>query len=79
MLYSKDQGFNIQALKIDGCEILNYFAIPSSINIMNCDSITYEELSKINQNQPSFYFQAKTDDNDVEKSIKDIIPKYVHV
>ena len=48
--------------------------IPSSVNLMKCESINYEELSKLNNDHPSFDFTSIPDENDVESSLKKILP-----
>ncbi|CDW83349.1 UNKNOWN [Stylonychia lemnae] len=74
--FSKDPYSSNLAFSTENLEIQNYYMIPSTISLMKCEAITYEELSAINTKHPSFDFSGVPDDNDVELSIKKMLPKF---
>lgn len=55
-------------------EILDYYYIPSTITLGKLDAISQEELNLLNQKHPIFDFIAKPEENDVESSIKSMLP-----
>lgn len=49
-------------------------SIPSTISLAKCEAISFDELRKIASNVSAFEFKSKPDDNDVEASIREMLP-----
>jgi hypothetical protein len=60
-------------------EIVDYYTIPSTITLAKLEPVSYEELRVLSIKNPSFEFDANLDDNDVESSIKEMLPKFAEV
>lgn len=59
-----------QCIAIEKCEIFDYYTLPSTVTLAKCETISYEESAKLNQQYPSFEFSSHADENEPEMSIK---------
>jgi hypothetical protein len=56
---------------------MDYFTIPSTISILKCEAILYDELSDLSKVYPTFDFISIPDENNVELSIKKMLPVFI--
>lgn len=56
-------------------EIVDYALIPSTFTLAKLESLSYEEQRELTCKYPSFDFRADLEENNVEASIKEMIPK----